>query len=171
MIPSKKHLYAALLLVAGLALFVDRFLLADSVTPMATSSAAAAPPIAAPSAATPSSPLPELPFPRNLPEAPAMPLRDPFVPPSHIAAIPPPIENPADAQLSDRESLAQRHTLRAVIIAEGLKIAIINDHWLRVGEAIEGCTLIDVVENEARFWCHDGGTNLKVDVPHDRNVR
>ncbi len=171
MTSSKKHLYAGLLLLGGLALFVDRFLLAEGVTPMAPSSVSAAPPLAVPPLAAPLGPLPELPFPRNLPELPTPSLRDPFVPPSHLAPPPTASEAPPESAQSDRKSLAARHALRGVIITDGLKIAIINGQWLRVGETIEGCTLLDVIENEARFWCHDGGTILKVDVPNDRNAR
>lgn len=171
MMTSKKTLYAGLLLLGGLALFVDRFLLAGGVTPLTPSSASAAPPLALTGMVAPPDPLPELPFPRNLPEISTPSLRDPFVPPSHLAPPSPANEGSPDSGPSSRESLGARHALRGVIVSQGLKIAIINDQWLRVGETIEGCTLLDVIENEARFWCHDGGTALKVDLPHDRNVR
>ena len=114
--------------------------------------------------------MPELPFPRKLPtlevSAPLGPIRDLFAPPG--------FGEPAtdkDAQRSDRERRAgrcsaaifvTRHNLQGVFLNEGLRIAVVDDAWMRLGQSTDGCTLSAIHGNEVRFECYDGEAALRV---------
>ncbi len=177
--PQKKtKIYVAVMLLGGAALLVDRCFLSESVTEpgpayaMPTKRTPARDttqtPVAAPGGPADLS-VPELPFPRNLPKwDTGAPIRDLFSPMTNAAAD--------NALSSGRDgnpgpgtcaAFARGRSLDAVFVqgtAEGtsLKIAVVDGRWVRIGQALDGCTLIEADGTKVRFRCRDGEVSLSV---------
>ena len=180
MATRKKQLYLGVMLLGGAALFVDRFLLPSSAT--APAPVAATPTRAGRSLrpATADAPgkdpavelsVPELPFPRNLPPWDhSGPMRDLFSP--LTAGVQTTADNPdAASGQGTCAAFSREHRLEAVFVesgatgngaAEGLRIAVIDGRWVRVGETLDGCTLIEADGNKVRFRCRDGELSLRL---------
>ncbi len=120
--------------------------------------------------------IPELPFPRgvaalDLPTF-GSPCRDLFAPPESVVnRNTPDISTDSDDASMNRDKRSERvncatflthHRLSGVLLFERLRIAVVDGMWLRKGQLLDGCTLIFVSGNEARFECYDGQTVLRV---------
>lgn len=174
----KKRKYIALMAAGGVALVVDRLVLTDGATgPSAavalTSNASTAPvETATAQGAIPSS-IPELPFPRDLGTLDVnSAIRDLFAPPEFDADTGANGSRPDNGRPGgdggDHTTGAMfvaRHRLSAVLIRQGLRIAVIDKTWVRIGQTLEGCTLLSVSGNEALFECTDGRVVLNVIEP------
>jgi hypothetical protein len=171
---NKKKAYVAVMLVAGLALVADRFLLGDTEVPNLAQAgltlpkhAAAQPEASAMTAGNAALSIPELAFPKNLPALePQRRLRDVFAPPARYVVVPDVIEpgdagkNAADGlpgtpQGLPAEAFRARYQLTAVFRDAGVQLVIVGGHWLRIGQELEGCELVEIGENHARFSCGD----------------
>lgn len=60
------------------------------------------------------------------------------------------------------EAFATQHHLNAVLLNDGLRIAIIDGHWLQVGQSVDGCTLRSITGRDVRFECYDDSATLKI---------
>ncbi|MBI4717855.1 MAG: hypothetical protein HY763_08640 [Planctomycetes bacterium] len=174
MTQHKKRIYFAVMGLSGAALFVDRVLLGEaSVT--APRLAAALPtgtaPGGAPAAPAAAPGIPEVPFPRQLPRRDAQsPVRDLFAPPGEEPADsgefpeggPRSARRAPSADHLSRDTFATQHRLQAVLVEEGLNIAVVGGRWLRDGDALGGCALIGISENQALFRCYDGDISLSI---------
>ena len=169
MLKTKKQAYAAVMVLGGAALVVDRCILTPSATMPASVAASdrprraeIRPPTVAP--APPNAPLsiPELPFPRGLPPwDPHAPIRDLFVPHSEENATDKARSTKAaDAGKGTCAAFAKEHHLDAVLLQERLKIAILDGVWVRIEESVDGCVLGEIVGNKVRFLCRDGDVVL-----------
>ena len=57
-----------------------------------------------------------------------------------------------------------RHRLSAVLTGDKIVVAIVDGQWLRLGDAIDGCTLDEVKDMTAGFVCPDGTAQLTIEV-------
>ena len=123
--------------------------------------------------------IPELPFPRNLKSLDVTaPVRDIFARPhSETASSSAEVTTDASgssssegmtAHSSQRATFAENHRLEAVMINDGLKIAILEGRWMRVGDSIDGCALSAIEGEAAIFHCHDGDVVLS---PFEKSPR
>ncbi|MHC5108629.1 MAG: hypothetical protein ACYTHJ_01975 [Planctomycetota bacterium] len=177
MLRGRNKTYAIVLGVCLTALVIDRFVLSDSAT---TPQLVAAMPVVAGAQATPENPvgtdnrheIPELPFPfevnRFTKESVAV---DPFQPPG--------IPGDGDAQGGnagtdqavdhgyvdpdklDRASFEARYRLSAIMKSGQTSVVVLDDQWLRIGDWLGGCRLIEVSGREAVFECTDGQAILR----------
>lgn len=173
MSPRKKKGYYTVITIVGIALMVDRLVL-QSGSP--ESAAAVQIIVDAPAAelaevdVDTTMAIPELRFPSNMrPYHPWLMRRDLFAPPKsalqHVAST----GNSNGTQkisLSDgalgKEGFKRDVTLNGVIVQQGLKIAVADDQWFRIGQSYYGCTLERVSGNSAVFMCADGEAILQV---------
>jgi len=175
MVGAKKRTYLVILALGGGALLVDRLVLpsATEAEPLAvprTSAAAGRAATVASSSKNPASAVeqsvPALLFPRTLPKwDPNQPIRDIFAPESSSAL------SHNSQRRSGREErdghgtcagLMRLHRLDAVLVQETLRIAVIDGVWVRIGQEVEGCKVLEVAGNEVRFACRDGETVLSL---------
>ncbi len=175
---QKKRTYLSVLIVGAVALLIDRFVSSTGSTtprPAAAAGFTLPPPSGAAAFA-----IPELPFPKGVVSlGQHVELRDLFLPPMFRAAGPDegdsadqqagfagnPRRNPSGDRRWDALSTARfvrEHRLDAVLIDEGLRIAIVNGLWLRVGQSLDGCTLKDITGNAVTFECDDEVAALKI---------
>lgn len=114
--------------------------------------------------------VPELPFPRNLkPVEPTAAMRDIFARPIS-AATATANEDDGDGMGGSpktgekrpmgRATFMTEHRLEAVMINEGLRVAIVNGQWKQIGDCLDGCTLLDITGESAVFHCPDGDALL-----------
>ena len=168
----KKQLYIALILLGGVALFVDRVFLsaagpqaALATTNPQSSSVKRQAPIAQ------ASPIPELHFPRQLPALDMnAALRDWFAPPARPEnqdeqGVSTDNGAPGEKQLvepilSPKEAFAARHRLEGIVLQKGLKMAIVDGVWLRIGQEFGDCALRELSGRTAVFTCADGDVEL-----------
>lgn len=160
---------------AGVALLVDRLFLGGDDGPQSASASDFLLPrandVAQAEEHAELAPIPELPFPRTVDRfASADVARDVFTPPG----LPDPgnsdesgqnqQENPRNSMASNavgRAAFADRHQVTAIIHDEGLKIAVIDGRWMRVGERLDSCELVEIERRSAHFKCYDGGVILE----------
>jgi len=173
---TKNKIYLMVLGLAGLALLVDRvFLSGDDGTPQSASAGDLALPransLAPAEEHAEAAPIPELPFPRAVERfAGKATTRDVFAPP----ALPGRAEaedapenqaeharHPASADAVGRAAFADRYRVTAIVHDEGLKIAVIDGRWLRLGATLDGCELIRIERRSAHFKCYDGEAILE----------
>ena len=66
----------------------------------------------------------------------------------------------------DRRSAAlefqKNHKLLAVMTAPDTRVAIVDEEWVRVGQAVDGCRLLEIMGQTALFECADGRAELVV---------
>ncbi len=55
----------------------------------------------------------------------------------------------------------ERHTLNGAIIQAGLRIAVIDERLVKVGETVDACVLKKLADGEAQFECPEGTVVLK----------
>ncbi|HNQ23608.1 MAG TPA: hypothetical protein PKK06_10990 [Phycisphaerae bacterium] len=176
----KKHVYLGVIAIGGFALVADRLWTspetADAAPATESTRAPHQRPAGAKATASSSAALlsiPELHFPRGLPKFDAtQPLRDMFAPPARLLDVTQPAAAPVEGDLGvpldgptaagTAERFRGDHQLQAVLVREGLRIAVVDGVWLRVGEELDGCTLREVVGTTAVFECADGETTLRV---------
>jgi len=168
------------MILGGLALLVDRFVLSDgppaSADGAVRQSDTSGPRVSTLAVATTLA-IPEVPFPRSAAMPPTQSdLRDWFAPPSQPMASTGAStstqrrggsDNP---QGLDSASFIGRHRLNGVIQNERLRIAVIDDQWMETGQMLDGCTLSVIDGTEVRFRCDDGEAVLHVtpDAPVPR---
>lgn len=177
----RKKAYGAVMILAAAALAVDRCAFSneqaagfsprgDSAQGAIRGSVDLRP---SPAETVPTISIPELPFPRGVAafDLPASgdPCRDLFAPPKSVLN-----RNTADASTDSNDSATNRdkrvncatflthHRLSGVLLFDSLRIAVVDGTWLRKGQLLDGCTLMSVSGNEARFECYDGEAVLKV---------
>jgi hypothetical protein len=169
----KKQVYFGIMIVSGLALAVDRFVLSESVTapdevkasPQETPASLAGSTGAAAEEEVPA--IPELPFPRDVERFEfGSDIPDLFAPPRHFvrdATIPsvtgaddPGSENIPPPRGLNSGAFTIQHELDGVLDHQRLKIAIIDGRWMRIGDEVDGCTLARISGDGARFECRDG---------------
>ncbi len=173
---SKRKAYLVAIALGGVALVVDKCVLTEGVTAPESAEATPNPRPIAPQPSqngAASAEIPELPFPRNLPSFDGQRnIRDLFLRTSVAAE-----DGSGDGQDNNhgspssnkanlrRGQFQQSHRLNGVLIQQGLRIAIVDGRWIRLGEIVSGCELIEVTGNEARFRCLDGDGVLTVITP------
>jgi hypothetical protein len=170
----KQTIYLLIMALGGVAVLLDRCVLSRGVTTPSAASAGVEivtppDPSTAPTRIHPAAPaevepdlqlaVPEVPFPRGLPLWDGRePLRDVFSRTTN--GLP---DNDSSRSGQDGRAapsacadFAGAHRLEAVLVQERLRIAVVNGRWLRVGETVDGCTLIEIVGENGRFRCRDG---------------
>jgi hypothetical protein len=175
---SKKRLYIALMLLGGIALLVDRVFLASAgpeaaqaATNPRSTTADSKPTTIDPQSSIPkASPIPELQFPRQLPALDlSVALRDWFAPPARPKGREegvstdkgaPGEEEFAELIVSAKEAFVADHHLDGVVIQKGLRMAIVDGVWLRIGQEFDECTLSALSGRTAVFTCADGDAVL-----------
>jgi hypothetical protein len=170
---TKQRMYLSLMGVCAVALLVDRLVLRRSATAPASADAAVGATRGEGGAGTAESrrePIPELPFPRGLSSIEsAEGFRDIFSPSDNSASGEAARRRQgaggSESAPAARDSFVAAHRLDAVMEAEGLKIAIVNGVWVRVGQSVSGCALREIRGTEARFACSDGDAVLIVAGP------
>jgi len=168
---TRKRVYLIVIGVGGVALLVDRFMLSNPATGPKPVRAAVnhldADGVAENAGKVP---IPEIPFPKKLPEAPPIDaLRDIFVRPDNAGATagsngtagqnP---KAPEKTKDSSPDEFAMRYSLDAVFREADLQVAVVNGHWLRIGDTVGACTLVSIRETAARFRCPDGDAVLDI---------
>ena len=173
---KRKQIYAIILILGGIAFFVDRVFFRDSAT---TPSSALASPYSVQIEATPSQAvsnassllIPAIPFPQNLPPYdPRFSIRDIFAPfpsrphtdSSRIPADKDRSDIEKDMRPSNSATFMSQHRLDAVLNGKRLKIAIIDGQWFRIGDILDGCKLRKLEGKKAYFTCHDGDAVLNL---------
>ena len=166
MTARKKRNYVLVMLLSAAALAVNTLMLPDAAPAPAVAIAAdRSAPITLPRAFPLS--IPELPFPAVIRSFdPTVEFRDLFEPPHlRAAGTHDPTELSAVNNLSangGREGFVRVHVLRAVMLRDRLKIAVIDDKWVTIGEEIDGCELTDILDGAVRFECVDGTASLEL---------
>lgn len=173
---TRKRVYLIVIGVGGVALLVDRFVLNDPATGPKPARAAVNRLDENASAENAGKvPIPEIPFPKNLPDAPPSDaLRDIFVRPDNAGATAGSdgaaghdSKQPEKTKESSQGEFVKRYSLDAVFREADLQVAVVNGHWLRIGDTIGACTLVSIRETAARFRCPDGDAVLDIsDVRH-----
>ena len=181
----KKRIYAAILALAGSALLLDRVMLvgppqaasADNVAHRSLSALG----VQTPTARTPPlapTPFPELPLHDTLPRH----LRDVFAPaalaqnallgPEQEDAIPAIDSRRGETGAVQPERFEEDHRLLAVMISDHVTVAVVDDRWLRVGDSLDGCELVEISGTGVSFRCPHGTAFLSAtdDRPH-RSLR
>lgn len=152
---TKRNIYIGTIVLAGLALLVDRALFGGAAT--APADATAVEPSAAASESSVTAParepVPRIRFPEGLAAYASDSLpRDPFAAPQ---AVPDRVD--ASARQPQRAitqaEFAARHTLSAVMARASDSLAIVDGVVLRVGDSIEGCDVIGIEPRRVRFAC------------------
>ena len=171
MLKTKKHAYAAVMVLGGAALVVDRCILTPSATMPASVAASDRSPRAGirPPTVTPAPPdaplsIPELPFPRGLPPwDPRAPIRDLFAPHSEENATDKARStNAADAGKGTCAAFVKEHHLDAVLLQERLKIAIIDGVWMRIEESVAGFPCRFIFGSQTEEGGHEDGKGIAV---------
>lgn len=165
----KKRTYLIVLVVSAIALFIDRMIVSDHGVAPAQAIVSVPQTVSPPTAE--SLAIPELSFPKGVrPLSAKADIRDLFYPPQlsdnalarsgseHSSAE----SDRSQPRRRNAEQFAEHHTLDAVLINERLKIAIIDGHWLTLGQSIDGCTVSDVAGNTVYVQCGDGRATLKI---------
>jgi hypothetical protein len=176
----RKRACFTVMVLAGLALAVDRLILTD--VPTGAQSALARPTDAGsgetafPSVAeAPMLSIPELPFPTGLePTYDANRLiRDLFSLPDVVRErmvtasadkVGANSEGHGSPEESSRAVFLLKHRLDGVVIQARLRIAIVDGVWMRIGQSLDGCALKVIAGNEVRFSCSDGDVSLTVNA-------
>jgi|CXWL01.1.fsa_nt_gi hypothetical protein len=113
--------------------------------------------------------VPKLHFPRNLPAYdPVIEMRDIFARSDPDHSIPDTghpgrggsAKKEAATDAIGRDDFQTTHRIDAVMVQESLRIAVVDGRWMRVGDAVDTCTLIRIEGDSAVFQCHDGDTVL-----------
>ncbi len=174
MSPRRRTTYLILIGVGGVALLVEAFVLGEDATPQtAPDGGSSGSVVLAVSAAVAEVggplPVPELPFPvLKAKETPEL-TRDPFRPPgSPDNAMGGEAEAKKGSQVTSH-LFGELHRLDGVMLQQSLKIAIVDGTSVRIGQAIDGCTLTAVSENDVRFSCDDGEVTLRVGASNTRD--
>lgn len=176
---NKKRLYLVVVLLGGLALAVDQFVLTDAAGLPASAQADSSVParstaLGALEGEAAALSIPQLHFPRLVPEVdPGREIRDVFAPPNRY------LTPKKDAQLgpdnsqgapslegkpgeSKAQTFAGNHVLTAVMIQPRLRLAIVDDVWVSIGQTVDDCVLKHVENGNAVFECSDGEAVLQV---------
>jgi len=166
----RKQTYLGVVLVGLAALAVDRWILPRGPAPAVASldvPLESVRSILPGATAERDQSIPEVPFPRGLSAMDIeVGIRDLFArtdrPPTADDASP---DNLAGAdgrlrKLSLCDTFAAGHRLDAVLQNDGLRIAVVNGHWLRPGDTVDGCRFVALEGTQARFECADGCTTL-----------
>ena len=177
---KKKRIYLGVIGLCGIALLVDRLVVTQGVSAPAKALADVRGPILQPSGARAvkkTVSIPELPFPRMLkPMDPAATFRDLFAPPDNSgrygragnARGQRGTESRGDASATNRQAFLAGYHLKAVLDDPGLKIAIVDGLWVRVGQSVGGCRLTRVEGTTACFACPDGEAVLILESAQGR---
>lgn len=176
--PQRKKAYLLLIVIAVVALVVDRLVLTDSIT---TPDVALASMVEPSTAVRPTQPMvvsqrntiPVLPFPMHLPTIdPETRLVDIFQPVPQRGYLSTQAEK-EQLRSTGRSGVVQlkasafkrQHRLTGVLIYGQVKVAIVDGKWIRINEKISGCHLESMSGNQAHFICHDGPVVLTVENP------
>lgn len=167
---KRKQSYLLFAIVGILGLVFDRLVLSDVDTVPAKASASQA---QIPVKESGFLSMPELPFPKNLePYSTHRAIRDIFAMPTDLQ--PATAIEDATAQMGadqhpggDNEALTAaqfllEHHLDGLLDTNGLRLAIVDGQWLRVGQLISGCTLERIIGTSAHFECVNGPAELKI---------
>lgn len=168
--------YLGIMIVGAVALAIDRCVLpAPTIAPKSAVAVEQVPSPAQPpiESASPSVlGVPELPFPRNLNSYRSAHIRRDIFSPSNAirrrqdpntlsdktgSDVVKPSDDPGGA-----ETFSARHALEGVMLYDGLKIAVIDGAWVRIGQKLDGCRLERITGREAHFQCDDGRAVLRV---------
>jgi len=174
---ARKKTYVAALLLCVLALGVDQlFLSGDARGPQQAAGAPAATTDRAPldpaNTERTETVIPTLPFPFGVQKYATASLgADVFVPPSlrgsnGVGSDGTPmasttLSEPSSTGRLDRTTFASRYRLDGMIATQETRLVIIDGRWVRIGESIRGCRLIQIVARDALFECFDGQAILR----------
>lgn len=178
MASPRKRAYLAVILLSAVALAADRLVLQDPSTGPDVAVAgdhvvrSTSEPSVDNAVTLTSAPIPELPFPTGL-EPFALSgtdetFRDLFSAPGARGAGDPTGTNASRFRGTDVENrlsgsvFRTRHRLGGVVIHQRLRIAVVDDLWIKKGQFLDGCELVDIAGNEARFECHDETVVMEV---------
>ncbi len=176
MASRRKRAYLVVILLGAVALAADRLLLQDPATgpevAVAESDVVRSTPAPSVDHAVRPAPIPELPFPTGL-ERFALSgtdetIRDLFSAPRARGAGDATGTNSAHVSDTDGknrlsgDAFRTHHRLGGVVIHQRLRIAVVDDVWVKKGQSLDGCELVDIAGNEARFECHDETVVLEV---------
>ena len=179
---NKKRLYLGVVLLGGLALAVDRFVLTDAAGLPASAQADSSVPVPSTASGAPEGEvaalsIPQLHFPRLMPEVDlGREMRDVFTPPAHYLTPKKDTQSGPDntqsglslngtPQKSKAQAFADNHVLTAVMIQPRLRLAIVDDVWVSIGQTVDDCVLRRVESGSAVFECSDGEAVLQVLEP------
>ena len=178
---KKKILYGVVLGVGFLALLVDRLMVARpeqalAAVPRAASGSSISPAVSEPPALDSQiESVAVAPFPQLLSEElPTHPLRDAFtITPAAVQAMGghasadggdpshPKVGSGGSPRYSAARFAAQ-HRLSAVLETGGFGVAVVDGQWIKPGDALDACKLIEITGRQAVFECHDGAATLEV---------
>lgn len=164
MTQRKRRTYVLVVALGLGAIAVDRLVLRPDATPAdarAGEPAALLDQTVATGTAGAALSIPELPFPRDLPSLNTnRPFRDLFARKSADQADAASTSQNSIADVgpdrpSDSATFVAQHRLEAVMSNAGLKIAVVNGVWLRVGQSIGECKLVTIDSTRAHFVCRN----------------
>jgi hypothetical protein len=175
---GKKVVYVGLIVLGAAVWLIDRLILSSGEPAAALASGTDSPVDAPQSSGDEARPaaketqrvaIPEIPFPRGVPNwQPDEAIRDPFDPDGSRSAPGSTHKQSTSGSQIDtapapngRDQFVQEHRLTGVFAQKSLKIAVVNRRWIRVGEALDGCTLNNVNGTTAEFECADGPAVLE----------
>lgn len=177
MTKRRRTVYLGLMVVGGMALAVDRCVLSDgAITPeqaMALDADRVSVHPAIPATTSTMSVVPVVPFPAGIDSYdPRSPLRNIFLPRSLDKRVGDAEAAPDKHGRNSRgsrdktnvssEVFTSTHRLIGVMLYDGLRIAIVDGLWLRIGQHVDGCVLQNVAGNQAQFRCGDEEAVLRV---------
>jgi hypothetical protein len=59
---------------------------------------------------------------------------------------------------------SERHSLQAVMVSRGVRIAVIDGRWVRIGDQLDDCQLADIIGTQAEFDCGDRRETLSINA-------
>jgi len=161
----KKKTYAAVLIVAAMALLVDRLLVAGSLAPAAAATDRSLTALGVKTPTEVSALVAATPFPTALPQfSAAGEVRDIFSPTPRVQNILLGLEQWEDPRAGLASShrkpetapaklFEQNHHVTAVMVARQNAVAIVDDAWLKVGDTMDGCELVEITGTNVTFKC------------------
>jgi len=174
---KKKKIYGLIMVLGLVALLADRLFLAEPLPAAATVTGGSVLPAAEPvaDAAPLTGRVAAAPFPTDLPGPEAVDsLRDAFAltPAARkvILGEPEGLDPDTGRRVSRRSAAAEfeeSHKLSAVMTAPETRVAIVDEQWVQIGQAVDGCRLLEIMGQTALFECADGQAELTVSTLND----
>ncbi|MFQ5489712.1 MAG: hypothetical protein ACE5GE_03220 [Phycisphaerae bacterium] len=183
MTKKKKTIYGLMLGVGLLALLVDRLMTTRPA--QASAAASSAPTLPGATANDPKANPTELesvaaaPFPRVSADGSTLPpIRDAFtLLPAAVEALGgqgqtgtrgpnAQSNNPSEPSAAE---FAAKHELSAVLEAGGFGVAVVDGQWVRVGDVLDACKLVEITGRQAIFECFDESAELAVRLLEDES--
>ncbi len=171
----KKRIYLSILAVAGLALLADRMSSGSAPASVEASTSRSlaelgVTPVETETVSVAAAPFPET---RGAPERPEL-LRDVFAPTAAVRSLMLGGARSDGARRGGRReaplSFEEAHELKGVMSGARDSFAVVDDRWLRVGDRVDECTLVEMSATTATFRCPAGDVVLSV-LPVESSLR